>query len=200
MRFLERMGSSLKLIDLGIRTLVRMPVFILPIALAWVILLGLSFWGCRLLLSSDATGAILWLSCYLLFLLLSITMFFFNMLMLELMEQVESGGRLSLSAALVETLKTNMGGILILAVPYSILWFALAILEGLVSDDDGSEAAASAIRWIKKLIRMAFFLALPGLAWDRKGPAEAIPMPRMCSRPTNRSSPAPTLLRRSSAS
>jgi hypothetical protein len=105
--------------------------------------------------------------------------------LLELIQQLESGRKLSLSRAVFDVMKQSAIKALPIAFVWAILWFILLIFTPKKRDDDTEASLSDAaetlsganspfslsIELLKKLLRMFFFLTLPAIAWEGKGPA-----------------------------
>jgi hypothetical protein len=107
--------------------------------------------------------------------------------LLELIQQMEDGPP-SLMSAAAATFRKDLASILPLALTWAFIWFALTLLEALLSrrdnDDSGdpeldAQSAAEAIvnyssfslslvflEAVKKGVRMVAFLILPAIAWE----------------------------------
>jgi len=114
--------------------------------------------------------------------------------LLELIEQLENDTP-SLMSAVAATFRKDLANILPLAMAWAFIWFALTLLEALLSrrdeDDSGdpqldAQSAAEAIanfdsfslnlaflEALKKGVRMVVFLILPAIAWDNMNVVQA---------------------------
>jgi hypothetical protein len=110
---------------------------------------------------------------YLVLLWISGVLFVGSTVMIELIEHEEAGEGLSLFRALKETFTDNLLAVFLIGVVYSVLWFILLILEAMTSSDKGDKGS-NFIDYIEKLVRMMFFLSLPAIAWEGKGPIGAL--------------------------
>lgn len=111
-------------------------------------------------------------------------------ILLELIQQKETGKKFNLFKSLGETLTKNIIQIIVLAFFWSILWFILTILEAFLSrkknlSDKEAENAENIARTLagtgnvsftsltfdalKKGIRMIVFLIMPAFAWENFG-------------------------------
>jgi hypothetical protein len=117
-------------------------------------------------------------------------------MMLEFMQQIESGEKISVSKAFIEAVGIDFVRIIPIAIIWSILWFIIVVIGGLTSKKRGSGKSEPSPRdaartlggaeggpfsWlglglsmIEKLIRMVVFLSLPAIAWENKGPFSAL--------------------------
>lgn len=134
---------------------------------------------------------------------LGITFFFALLLafsasmLLELIQQAESGRELSLAEAFADSLGANLLRMLPIVVVWTLVWFVLTVLTALLtrkkrgsssSRDDSFSAenatrtlagdtrfslSAAFFRALNKGVRMAVFLVLPAIAWQNLGPWDA---------------------------
>lgn len=117
-------------------------------------------------------------------------------MMLEFMQQMESGEKISFSKAFAEAVGIDFIRIIPIAIIWSILWFIIVVIRALTSKKRGSGksepsprdaartlggAESGPFSWlglglsmIEKLIRMVVFLSLPAIAWENKGPFSAL--------------------------
>ncbi len=123
--------------------------------------------------------------------------------MLELIQQIEQGKKISLLRAIGEALFRDSIKVIPIAIVWGYLWLTIAILEGIVrnrnnifstamSTADGSRllhqgnpkyssgvdgyfgySYGLGFEFLKKLVRMLTFMALPAVAWENKGPFSA---------------------------
>ncbi|HAN04579.1 MAG TPA: hypothetical protein DCW72_08350 [Elusimicrobia bacterium] len=134
---------------------------------------------------------------------LGITFFFALLLafsasmLLELIQQAESGRELSLTEAFADSLGSNLLRMLPIVVVWTLVWFVLTVLTALLTrkkrgsssardDNFSAENAARTLagdtrfslsaaffRALNKGVRMAVFLVLPAIAWQNQGPWDA---------------------------
>lgn len=116
--------------------------------------------------------------------------------LLELIQQLESGRKLSLFAAVGETLGSNLLKMLPIIIVWTIIWFVLLVIQAILSrkkrrggstESFSAENAAKTLagygqfslsaaffRALNKGIRMVVFLILPAIAWENLGFVRAI--------------------------
>lgn len=106
------------------------------------------------------------------------------LLLLELIQQLESGKKLSIINAIFNVAKQGALKALPIAIVWAVLWFILLIFSPKKRDDDTEASLKGAaevlsgadspvnigLELLKKLMRMFFFLTLPAIAWENKGP------------------------------
>ncbi len=170
----------------------KRPLFLVPIFFSWLVyvsvVLYLRYWHGPF----DISDAI-YLLPYILLITYSIC--FANMLMLELLHQEDRGLQLSLGGAIHETLFRDSIKAIPIAFIWAIVWLVLVILQALTGRKNRAKAESSLrdtartlsgtdsgpFRWkslglsmLEKLVRMISFLSLPAIAWEDKGPFQAI--------------------------
>ncbi len=119
-----------------------------------------------------------------------------NLVLLELVQQMETGKEVSLSNAVKETISLDLLKTIPIALIWALVWFILLILRAARSkkkEDKRPEPSASdaaralggadsgpfswfnlGLNMVEKLIRMAVFLSLPAIAWENKGPFSSL--------------------------
>lgn len=178
-------GRGWQLILATLKILQRYPLFLIPIIIVWAIyapiIIYLKYffpW------SSYSFGVDLGVVFFTLF-IFSFIILFSCSVVLELIQQLETGKRLSLIGAFQETISKNMKKILPIALIWAIIWFILTIIEALLSkkkkgrEEFNAENAAKTlagygefsfsrafIEALEKGIRMVVFLILPAVAWE----------------------------------
>lgn len=165
------------------------PRFLLPLLGVWVVIAAMDLWlyfapGGRTPLVVVVPAALL---------LAAVLLTSASSVVLELVEQVETGRRPSLRLAVRHSVSRNLLRYLPLAVAWSVVWLALAIVEAILSqkDDDADrnyspETAARVLAgdggsiWtagidaIQKGVRMVVFLMMPAIAWEERGLVSAL--------------------------
>ena len=193
--------SSIKngweLIKYANRTFLRYPVMVMPLIFTWllyaptVLYFKYKFdWGP---LTLEQT----------LLVVLGIIFFFAMMLafaasmMLELVQQIESGREPSLADAFGDSLGSNLARMVPIVVVWTVIWFVLTLLTALftrkkrgssgredslsaenaartLAGDSHFSLSAAFFKALNKGVRMAVFLMLPAIAWQEMGPFEAM--------------------------
>lgn len=96
-------------------------------------------------------------------------------MMLEFMQQMESGRNISFSKALKEAVILDLLKMIPLAAVWAAIWVAISILNCAARKNRGGGGVSYSIfNRIQQAVRMAVFLALPAIAWENKGPFSAI--------------------------
>lgn len=174
------------LIKESIRVFNHHPKFLIPLLLTWLvyapIILYLKYWfDCDAYTTSQV------------FLIVSGVIFIFAFLLsfscsmlLELIQQLESGQKLSVAKSFGYTLSHNTIKILPIVFVWTIIWFILLVIQVLLSKDKkrekesfSAENAAKTLAGyrsfslsraffeaLQKGVRMVVFLILPAIAWE----------------------------------
>lgn len=142
-------------------------------------------------LFGDLYAVILQIFIYLSLITISIT--FANLIMLEIIQQIESGKQVNLQKAIKDALFRDVIKAVPLALLWSFLWTLIVFLKALTRRGHGSGgdekftprnaartlvgATSSPFSWFRlglnmmsKLVRMTTFMALPAIAWEDRGP------------------------------
>lgn len=165
------------------------PKFIVPLLITWIIyapiILYLKYW-----FNSDAytTGQVFLIVFGVVFLFAFLLSFSCSML-LELIQQLESGNKMSVTKAFGYTLGHNTIKILPIVIVWTIIWFILLVIQALLSKDKkrekesfSAENAAKTLAGygsfsfsraffeaLQKGVRMVIFLILPAIVWENLG-------------------------------
>jgi len=171
----------------------KYPIFIVPIIIVWLIyapiIIYLKYffpWN------NFGFGAILGIIFFMLF-IFSFIILISCAIVLELIQQLETGKELCLGSAIQETMNKDLAKIFPIALIWAIIWFILTIIEALLSKKEegkkefNAENAAKTlanyrefslsrafIEALAKGIRMIIFLILPAVAWEDLGFVDAI--------------------------
>lgn len=173
----------------AIRVVRHYPKFLVPIGVVWLVIAYVTIWQ-RFFLVTRGRGPLELLAItFGIILLFAVLLVLSCSILLQMIEQVERHGREpSLRQATRKTLRSNLGGLVGVAVVWSIIWFFLTLLQAIFEDDDRSdsdyspEAAARTLAgaddvslWslsidaLKKGVRMLVFLVLPAIVWEDRG-------------------------------
>jgi hypothetical protein len=195
MDIFERWQKSCALLTHSMNVLRAYPVLFVPVMAVWLV-----FAPCYLYLRfqfhwhQHGTWAQFGVS-FLFIAALSVLLLFSCDVVLHLIRQIE-GGRPSLGQAVRDAITKDAVRLLPLALTWAIVWFALAVIEALLtrkrSEDDSvdesldAESAAEAlagdaefslsaafVRALEKGVRMVMFLVVPAIAWEGLGVVEA---------------------------
>jgi hypothetical protein len=189
MAIFNSISEGWRLFKDSFKVLFRKPIFLLPITISWIVFAGVVLYF-RYYFTFPNSLALGFLYFYLLLFLITYVISLMNLLMLELMQQIESGEKISLSKALKEFFSWNFFAVIPLALFWAFIWFIILIIQILTSKSKNKEREEPSIRdsaralggaengpfsWLKfglrifeKLLRMSVFLALPAIAWENK--------------------------------
>lgn len=191
---LQSIQNGACLIEGSIRVFNHHPKFLVPLLLTWVVYAPLILYlqyGVHW--DAHTTPEVL-------FIILGTTFTFafllsFSCLMLlELIQQLESGQKMSVTKAFVHTLSHNIVRTLPIIFVWTIVWFILSIIEAIFSRSsqggkeslsvEGAAKTLSGYREIslssvffeslQKGFRMIVFLILPAIAWENLGFRQSI--------------------------
>lgn len=177
------------LVKESIKVFNRHPKFIVPLLIAWVIyasiILYLKYWFNTDVYTTSQVSLIVLGIVFLFAFLLS----FSCSILLELIQQLESGNKMSVTEAFGHTLGRNTIKILPIVIVWTIIWFILLVIQALLSKDKKQEkesfSAENAAKTLagygsfsfsrvffeelQKGVRMVIFLILPAIAWENLG-------------------------------
>jgi len=177
----------------SLRVLVKKPIFLVPIAFSWIVFASIVLY-LRYYSEIPSSFYLGILYVYSLIFLITISVCIANIVMLEFMQQIESGEKISFSKALKEAFVRDLLRMIPIAAIWAALWLIILILKSARRKESGKRAKPSArdaaralggangtfsflglgLNMIEKLIRMTVFLALPAIAWENKSSFSAI--------------------------
>ncbi|MHC4241979.1 MAG: tellurite resistance TerB family protein [Planctomycetota bacterium] len=192
MAFFSSVAEGWRLLIDSFRVLVKKPIFLVPIIFSWIVFASIVLY--LRYYSEIPSGYWGILYVYSLIFLITISVCIANIIMLEFMQQIESGEKISFSKALKEAFVLDFLKMIPIAAIWAALWLIILILKSGQRKKSGSRAKPSprdaarslggvdgpssffslGLRMIEKLIRMTVFLSLPAIAWENKGPFSAI--------------------------
>lgn len=188
----QSLKNGLEISRVSIRALFRYPKLLVPLLITW---LFCAFATLYLIYFFDRNEISTSMTFLLIFIVILIGTFLLSLscsMLLELIEQQESGKKMRLMEAFLDTLGFNLLAIIPLAVIWAGVWFILLLLEILFSknkrsrEEDQELTAENAARTLaghdntltlsssfldamQKGFRMVVFLILPGIAWESLG-------------------------------
>ena len=192
MAFFSSVAEGWRLLIDSFRVLVKKPIFLVPIIFSWIVFASIVLY--IRYYSEIPSGYLGILYVYSLIFLITISVCIANIIMLEFMQQIESGEKISFSKALKEAFVLDLLKMIPIAAIWAALWVIIIILRSGQRKKSGSRAKPSprdvarslggvdgpssffslGLRMIEKLIRMTVFLSLPAIARENKGPFSAI--------------------------
>ncbi|MEA3342949.1 MAG: hypothetical protein U9Q92_02185 [archaeon] len=193
MGFMDSISDGWTLFKDSIKFLFKKPVFLIPIFFSWVVVASVVLY-LRYYFEVPSSMELALFYIFLFMFIMTFSICIANIMMLEFMQQIESGERISFSKALKEALFLDLIKVIPVAIVWTIIWFIILILRALTSKSRsgrGEPSARDAARtlggaesgpfsWfglglsmLEKLVRMIVFLALPAIAWENRGPFSA---------------------------
>lgn len=171
----------------SLRVLYKKPIILVPIFVSWMFVSALVLY---LRYFPPATMALLtvFLSLFAITLIISLA----NIVMLEFMQQIESGEKISFLKALKEAVLLDFLKVIPIAAVWALIWLIILLLrcgkrleserpEPSLKDAAMTLGGDRPFSWwqlgldlIEKLVRMFVFLSLPAIAWENKGPIAAL--------------------------
>ena len=194
MAFFKSIKEGWTLFKDSISFLFKRPVFLVPIFICRIITASIV-----LFLRYYDFPSMRWvlLYIYISIFIITFTICFANIIMLEFMQQMESGKKISFLKALKEAFTFDLIKIIPISAIWAFIWFIILIIEALARGEDRKEQKkpdpsfrdaartlsgmeSGPFSWLKlglemfkKLLRMTVFLILPAIAWENKGPFSA---------------------------
>jgi hypothetical protein len=191
----EGIKNGLNVFSQSIQVLFRYPVFAAPLLIVWLLMAPVVLYFYFSFSGEGMPTEWLLLILFGLIYFYSLLFSFSCVVLLELIQQHETGKQMSLGAAISETFSKDLVAIFIISFLWAIVWFVLTIIDAILSRKKrGSSPQASpqeaarvlsgqsggafswlglGIKMIKKLVRMFIFLVLPAVAWEDKGVIDA---------------------------
>ena len=179
----SQLGGGWELLVDSVKVLFEKPVFLVPIFFSWIlvsaIILYVRYYPPQIMILYQVFGFIF---------LMTLIICLANIVMLEFMEQIESGQEISFSKALKEAFILDFYKVIPIALVWALIWFIIWIIRVINSKKKTSRPEPSMkdaamtlggdkpFSWLglgldllEKLIRMFVFLSLPAIAWEKKG-------------------------------
>jgi preprotein translocase subunit SecG len=190
---MEGIKNAWDLIKASIRVFNKYPKFLIPLLLVWLIYAPIILY-LEYGFNPDAfsAGQLFLIIIGIIFLFVFL-LAFSCLVLLELIQQLESGEKLSLGKALSSTVTHDLLKIIPIVIIWTIIWFILSILEAIFSKRKerrksftvenaaktlagyGNFSPSSAFfRELKRGVRMIVFLILPAIAWENLSFIKAI--------------------------
>lgn len=193
MGFFDRVGEGWKVFKDSMAFVFKKPIFLVPILFSWIIVATVVLYN-RYYFPDLGNFWLIVLYIYLLIVIMAFAISMGNIVMLELIQQIESGERTSFAKALKEAFGYDLIKVIPIALIWAVAWLIIVILRALTSKArKGGKAEPSTkdaamtlsgmntpfsfwklgLNMLEKLIRMVVFMALPAVAWENKGPFAA---------------------------
>lgn len=189
MGLLSGFGDGWNLLKKSLRVIKKYPSFLVPLFFSWGIIASVVLYV-RWYFSFPNSIPLIILYLYLFVFVMALSISFGNIMMLEFVQQIETGKKISFGKAFKESVSKDFIKMVPIAIIWGIIWTVIVILEAVASKAGGRSepSARDAARtlggmeggpfsWFKlslsmfrKLVRMTIFLTLPSIAWEDKGP------------------------------
>ncbi len=196
MAFSDGLGEGWKLFTDSFRFLLKKPIFLVPIFFSWVLVASIVLYMRYYFVAPSGLGSSLFLMIFGVVFLISLTVCVANIMMLEFMQQMESGEKISFGKAVKEAVFLDMVKVIPVALVWAIVWFIILAIRAATSKKKGGHstpepsprdaaltlggADSGPFSWLslglsmfEKIVRMYIFLTLPAIAWENKGPFSA---------------------------
>jgi len=185
-------GSAL--IFASFKTFRQHPILLFPIFVVWLMIAPLIvyfdwYFNWEIYSTKDKL-LILFLIIYFFAFLLSLSC----SVMLELLQQKETGKKFNLAKALLKTFSSNLVPIILLSFVWGLIWFILIVIDLLINNKNnenneseqnaenmartlagnGNSSLSFSIDLFLKGIRMVVFLIIPAFAWENKDIGKSI--------------------------
>lgn len=188
--------NSIRLVRQTLRAFFRYPKLVIPLLFSWLIYAPLilylkySFPWDQL----EFSGFVLVICCIIT--ILSFVLSMSCLTLLEMMQQIESGQRISIWRAFIDAAYRDLPKALPIIFIWAVIWTILTIIFAFLSrrkkhkDEERSLTLESAVRTLSgggnrfsfnrafihslnKSLRMSVFLIFPSIAWENLGPRQA---------------------------
>lgn len=186
-------GRGWQLIVSTLRIFQRYPLFIIPIIIVWLIYAPIIIYLKYFFPWNNFGFGVILVTIFLTLFVFSFVLLSSCSIVLELIQQLETGKKLSLGGAFQETVSRGIAKIVPIALVWAIIWFILTIIEALLSKNkEGKEEfnagnvaktladyrefslSRAFLQALEKGIRMIVFLILPAVAWEDLSFTDAI--------------------------
>ncbi len=167
----------------------KYPVFLIPLLAAWLVYAPVVVYVTWFFPWEGLSFPFVLLSVFLVIFVVTLLLTFSCSVLLEMVQQLENGNRLSIVGALRESAGRDLSRIVGLALVWAVVWFGLTVLEAFFSRkekkvkqeltaENVAEALAGygSLSWwrlsydlLNKGIRMIVFLIMPAFAWEDRG-------------------------------
>ena len=157
------------------------PILVVPILFGWIVIASINLCAWHSVYAKwhrsevDPSLNSVLLCIYSHVFLITVTICIVNIVMLEFIQQMESGQHISFSKAIKEAVVRDLLKMIPLAAVWAALWVVISILKCASRRKRGGAGGSDLLfNRIQQAIRMGVFLALPAIAWENKGPFSAI--------------------------
>ena len=179
----ENMKREYELFGISFKAFKRYPVFMLPLFAAWLIIASVIIYMARYFVWDNY---LVWQGLLVILAAVFVCSFFLILscsVLLEFIQQNETGKSFNLFKSLGETLTKNLLQVLLLSLIWSILWSLVTLVQALVllamsakRTEDGRRDTTYSIgigagillilNFVKETVRMFLFIFMPAFAWE----------------------------------
>ncbi|XMB86366.1 hypothetical protein RJG79_00785 [Mycoplasmatota bacterium WC44] len=198
--FYERVLNAMKMIVGAFKFFIKHPRIIFPLFFSWLVITTIYlyvYFEMDLTLDKSLPVDVALLYAFILIFTLNIIVSLSSLILLELIEQLETTGKMSILKAIKEAFTKDLVRALPIIVVWSLLSFILFIIKVIIkgarkklgvreeksfsgkaaadvlSSGDGLGFSGYILRTMSKGIRMAVFTMLPAIAWEDKTTSKA---------------------------
>jgi hypothetical protein len=193
MMVFEGIAQGWNLFSNSVKVLLKRPILAFPLLMAWTIISAMVLY-LRYYYQFPSSIQLILLNVFIIIFVASFIICLGALIMLELVQQIERDGKVSLARAAGEAFSTGALKVIPIAFIWAVVWFILTLISALTSKKDRGKGNASAedaartlagagspftwwrlgVDMFNKLVRMYVFLSLPAIAWEDKGPFKAL--------------------------
>lgn len=187
MWFFWKIKSSFGIISETFKSIGKYPILLLPIFITWVMIAALVIYINYYFTFPEVDWQI-YLICFLIFWFVSFVLTFTSWIMVEIVRQIETDWNINFWIAFSSNLE-NIWKLLGLSFIWALLWFILVVIEAILSKakeksswnwNINYEWVARTLGWdgwvfswlwlqvIKDVLRLAVFLSVPAMLWEKK--------------------------------
>ncbi len=185
----------------SLKALFKRPVLLVPLIISWVLVAMVILWSYYnfdKFIQAKPPVSVAFVVFYLAIVAVTFIILFFNSLMLELVQQIESGTEVSLAKAWAEVINFNLITIFCLSLLWAVVIFILALLRAIFNRNSSGSRRNERFSWensarvlagddgqpfrwsdfgldvLSELIGLLVFLILPAITWENMKTKEAI--------------------------
>ena len=145
MAIFNSIGEGWKLFKNSFSVLIKNPIFLVPIFISLIIFSGIIL-CLRYYFKFPSSFMIGLLELYIILFIIAYVICLMNLLMLEFIQQIEKGQKISLGKALGQLFSWDFFAVIPLAIIWALIWFITLIIEALLSKSKNKERSKPSIR------------------------------------------------------
>lgn len=192
----EKVGNGIHIVMDSIKTFTRFPILLIPLLFTWSVYAPIIVYIKFFVVWSQYNYLEKFLIIFGVILVFSFLISISCIVLLELLQQQESGKPMRIREAVSEVFARDLLKVIPIAFSWAFIWFILTILEALFSRKQGEEEetpnftpenvaetlagfekftlSGAFFEALKKGVRMLVFLILPAIAWEDNSTSKAI--------------------------